>query len=189
MKYLKTFENLTNTAENNINTYIKTHKNDIDFDRIREFLDHIKSKGRLNTKTDHMALLVLTLRKINNTIILKELWELFFEYGFNVNRKEPEHINIITVIYRDYIRNYAELPEMYYNIQDALNKYKNVIKLLLDEGIDLLTKRTREKINFFNILENDNNLNLFIDNFSNNENFMKQYEIYNKEKKIREFNL
>jgi len=189
MKYLKTYETMSNTAENNINTYIKTYKNNINFEVIREFLEHIKTKGRLKTKTDHMALMVFSLRQINNIVILKELWELFFEYGFTVNRKNPENLNIITLIYRDYIRNYAELPEMYYDIQDALNKYKNVITLLFNEGIDLLIRRTRENINFFDILDNDNNLNLFIENFSKNENFMKQYEKYNKDKKVRDFNL
>jgi len=192
MKILKTyklFENYHNSEFNNINSYIKKYKNNIDFDKIRVFLDKMKSKRKFQTKTDHFALLVFTLRHITNTVILKELWELFLEYDSTVVRKDTQFINILGVIYRDYIINSDDFPEIYENMEDALNKYKNIILLLFDNGIDLLTKRTKKKINFFDILEEDGNTQLFLDKFSGNEYFMTSYKKNLINQKTKEFNL
>ena len=180
MIFLKTFEHLINSPENNINTYIKTFKDNIDFDIIVDFLNHMKDKRRITSKTNHMSLFVFSLRQINNTVVLKKLWEIFFDFGFSVIRKDPEDINILTVLYRDHIRNHDS---------DYFYKYKNIISLLFDNNIDLLTKRTSENINFFDILNDDDNLNFFLNEFSNNVYFMENYKIYKKNIAVNDFNL
>jgi len=184
MKKLKTYNQLfeQNSERNSIFTYIKTHKNDIDYDIIRNFLDGHNFFPKNNDK--HLSLLVFTLRKLQPEQLII-IWKIFIEYGCDFNTSS--YSNIIQIIYREFNDPFFIInmsPGL--NMKERFEKYKDVFIFLFDNKIDLFHVREFYG-NFFDILEDD--LPIFAEIFSDNKYFSDNYEKRKREKTVRKFKL